>query len=84
MPLSEETAMKWSQGLCASIFVEALYHRIPAARANPRMDRDFPASTANAFAADWRLAPEAISISLLELARPGGVKRRPPGVASGS
>ncbi len=74
--------MKWSQGLCASILVDALYFDAPAATANPRMERDFPPSPANpasrpnALAADWRLSPEAVSVAILELARPGGMKAK--------
>jgi hypothetical protein len=81
--------MKWSQGLCASILVDALYFHAPAATANPRMGRDFPVSPdpafrPNAFAADWQLAPEALGVSMLDLARPGGTKRRAPDVSSES
>jgi hypothetical protein len=80
--------MKWSQGLCASILVDALYFHSPVAGANP--DRDFPAPSAdpafrpNAFAADCQLAPEALGVSMLDLAKLGGMKRRATGISSRS
>ena len=56
--------MKWSQGLCAAILIDGLYSPAPVARPNPLWERDFPgatsdpASTPNALAPDWGLAPE--------------------------
>jgi hypothetical protein len=75
--------MKWSQGLCTAIFLDGIYAFSPTAKPNPRMDRDFSrspsgrAATANAFAADWGLAPEAGAAQLLDAAGQGVLKRRP-------
>jgi hypothetical protein len=77
--------MKWSQGLCAAILIDGLYPVSPLARLNPRLRQNFPdvpvkpASTPNALAPDWRLSPPAGRTSVLDMARFGVLKGRPPG-----
>lgn len=58
-----ETAMKWSQAICASILVDEFYLLSLNARSNPRSGRDVPrlpvepAFRPNLFTADWGLPP---------------------------
>src|SRR6476661_52465 len=63
MQLWGETAMKWSQAICASILVDEFYLLSLNARSNPRSGRDVPRLPAepafrpNLFTADWGLPP---------------------------
>ena len=63
MQLWGETAMKWSQAICASILVDEFYLLSLNARSNPRSGRDVPrlpvepALRPNLFTADWGLPP---------------------------
>jgi hypothetical protein len=61
-----ETAMKWSQAICASILVDELYLFSLHARSNSRSSRGVPnvplepALRPNLFTADWRLPPRPV------------------------
>jgi hypothetical protein len=76
--------MKWSQGLCTAILIEGLRGVAPPAGSQAGLDGDFlgfavdPASRPNALAADWRPSPPAGRFSILNLARFGLAKPRPP------
>lgn len=82
--------MKWSQGLCAAILIDGLYPVSLVARLNPRKTQDFPgaapdpASTPNALAPDWGLAPEAGRSPVPNIANYGLVSGRVPDVTSNS
>jgi hypothetical protein len=61
-----ETAMKWSQAICASILVDEFYLLSLHARTNSRSGRDVPnvplepALRPNLFTADWGLPPRPV------------------------
>ena len=61
-----ETAMKWSQAICASILVDEFYLLSLHARTNSRSGRDVPnvplepALRPNHFTADWGLPPRPV------------------------
>ena len=63
---ASETAMKWSQAICASILVDEFYFLSPHTRSNPRSGRDVPgvplepAFRPNLFTADWGLPPKPV------------------------
>jgi len=66
MQLWGETAMKWSQAICASILVDEFYLLSLHARTNSRSGRDVPnvplepALRPNLFTADWGLPPRPV------------------------
>lgn len=74
--------MKWSQGFCAAILMDELYALSPAVRRKPRAHlagiQVDPAPMPNILKADWGLSPEVQRTGIVNTARGGAPKNKPP------